>query len=97
MPLSQLTAEYTTGDGSTWEHERARLEEIHPGKLARIRAEILAGHFPPVPLDHDEKRAVDGHHRIVAALQLGVLVVPVVDAWADTAWMGHPSVWGADG
>jgi hypothetical protein len=96
MPLTQLVAEYTTGDGNTWAHETAHLETIHPDKLARIRTEITAGHFPPVPLDHQEKRAVDGHHRVVAALQLGLDHVPVVDAWADASWMDHPSVWGAD-
>jgi hypothetical protein len=86
MPLDQLMREFTNGDATSWDDERTWLTANHPRRLARIRREIEAGHFPPVRLDYDDHRVIDGHHRIIAAEQLGRTHIPVADAWDGSDW-----------
>ncbi|MFF7899970.1 ParB N-terminal domain-containing protein [Streptomyces sp. NPDC007920] len=96
MALADLLQGFTNGDGTGWDEERAWLEKNHPRRLARIRSEIKAGLFPPVRLDFNDHSVVDGHHRIVAALQLGRHTVPVADAWDGSDWALHASKRGGD-
>lgn len=96
MPLTQLLTDYTNGDDTGWDAERAWLTSQHPRRLARIRAEIQAGQFPPIRLDLVEQRVVDGHHRIVAAEQLGRTTVPYANAWDGSEWWLESSDQGGD-
>ncbi len=89
MPLARLLADFTTGDEIPWEQERAWLEQRHPEWLARLRESIAAeGIREPVRLCYREHRVIDGHHRIIAAQDLGLTEIPVADAWED-GWDFH--------
>ncbi|MFJ6348623.1 hypothetical protein ACIQKB_04000 [Streptomyces sp. NPDC092046] len=97
MTLDSLMRDYTNGDQTSWPEEFAWIKANHPRRLARITREVQAGHFPPVRLDFEEKRVIDGHHRITAAADLGLAHVPVADAWGtDQEWWLFASDSGAD-
>ncbi len=96
MSLSNLMREFTNGDATSWPEERDWLTANHPRRLARIRAEIEAGDFPPIRLDYSDKSVIDGHHRIIAAEQLGHQRVPVADAWDGSDWHLYASDQGGD-
>jgi len=98
MPTADLVRDFTNGDQTSWPEEIAWIREHHPRRLARITREIEGGNFPPIRLCFDEKRVVDGHHRIVAALDLELPSVPVADAWDSSApdWGLYASDSGAD-
>ncbi|GAA3591220.1 ParB N-terminal domain-containing protein [Streptomyces osmaniensis] len=96
IPLAELFRDYENGDQSSWSDERAWITTQHPRRLARIRDEIQSGFFPPVRLDFAERRVVDGHHRLIAAEQLGLEDVPVADAWDDSGWAEFASPQGDD-
>lgn len=96
IPLATLFSEYANGDDTGWDEERAWLLANHPRRLARIRGEIERGVFPPVRLDFDARSVVDGHHRIIAAEQLGLQEIPVADAWDGSDWSLFASDQGGD-
>ncbi|WP_329424034.1 hypothetical protein [Streptomyces sp. NBC_01268] len=97
MPLSDLIHDYANGDQTSWPEEVTWIKANHPRRLARITREIQAGNFPPIRLDFEEQRVVDGHHRITAALDLQLTEIPVDDAWGtDQDWWLHASDSGAD-
>lgn len=97
MPLADLLRDFANGDETTWPEEINWIKTNHPRRLARITREIQAGHFPPIRLDYQEKRVVDGHHRITAAIDLGLTHIPVADAWGtDQDWWLFASDSGAD-
>lgn len=96
MSPARLMREFTTGDEMSWSSERMNLVAIHPRRLDRIRSEISSGFFPPVRLDYNEKRVIDGHHRVIAAEQLGIQRVPVADAWDGSDWYLFASDQGGD-
>lgn len=96
ITLARLFAEFTNGDDTGWDAERAWLVSQHPRRLARIRAEIENGNFPPIRLDLGEQRVVDGHHRIIAAEQLGRDSVPYANAWDGSQWWLQASDQGGD-
>lgn len=96
MSLAKLFREYANGDETSWDEERTWLEANHPRRLARITAEIQDGFFPPVRLCFEEKRVIDGHHRIVAAAKLGRTRIPVADAWDDSNWEWYTNNNGGD-
>lgn len=102
MQLTKLLTNFTNGDETGWDVERTWLVTNHPRRLARIKAEIESGDFPPIRLDFAEQRVVDGHHRIIAAEQLGRDTVPVANAWDGSEWWllstdqgGDDVVWAA--
>lgn len=96
MSLAKLMREFTNGDDTSWDQERAWLLANHPNRLARIRDEIQAGNFPPIRLDYSCMSVIDGHHRIIAAEQLGRDRVPVAYAWDGSDWYLHASDQGSD-
>ncbi|MFE3202165.1 ParB/Srx family N-terminal domain-containing protein [Embleya sp. NPDC059237] len=82
MPIADLFRDYTTGDGADWPGERAELEKIHADHLAELRISIAQhGIREPVLLCPFERRVIDGHHRVLVAEDLGLVEVPVTDAW----------------
>lgn len=87
--LNLLFREFTNGDETSWDDEREWLLANHADRLARIRKEIQAGHFPPIRVDFTERRVIDGHHRIIAAEQLGLELVPIADAYDGSDWADH--------
>lgn len=97
MPLADLLTNFTNGDQTGWEAEQEWIKKNHPRRLARIRREIQTGKFPAVRLCYDEKRVIDGHHRIIAALDLGLTDIPVGDAWGpESDWDLHAPDNGSD-
>jgi len=83
MLLADLLSDYTTGDDGPWREEREHLEAIHAERLAELRISVARdGIREPIALCPTDKRVVDGHHRILVAEDLGLVDVPVADAWA---------------
>lgn len=96
IPLDELFRDYANGDETSWAEEREHLEAIHPNRLARIRREIESGFLPPIAVCFNEKRVIDGHHRVLVAADLGLTEIPAVDAWVDEEWTKHMALSGAD-
>ncbi|MFK0222180.1 hypothetical protein ACIQWN_28820 [Streptomyces vinaceus] len=96
MALAKLLTEFTNGDQTSWDEERAWLLRHHPRRMARIEAEIADGNFPPIRLDFAEQCVIDGHHRIIAAERLGRQTVPVANAWDGSEWWFLASDQGGD-
>jgi hypothetical protein len=96
MSLAKLLRDFTNGDDTSWQEERDWLTTNHPRRLARIRREIEDGDFPPVRLDYSDRSVIDGHHRIIAAEQLGRACIPVADAWDGSDWAHYASDQGGD-
>lgn len=94
MLLADLMSGFGPASEWSWAEERAWLEENHPRRMARLRRLIEAeGIEVPVRLCGGcsactSPHVVDGHHRVVVALLLGLESVPVADAWEQGAdWM----------
>jgi ParB-like chromosome segregation protein Spo0J len=96
IALAMIFREFTNGDETTWAEERAWLLANHPRRLARIRSEIQSGHLPPIRVDFNERRVIDGHHRLIAAEQLDLELVPIADAYDGSAWTNYANTPGDD-
>lgn len=82
MPLAEFLRTFSPVSDHTWQDERAWLEEHHPRRLGRIRRLIAAeGIEDPVRVCWTTHVVIDGHHRVIAAEDLGLDTVPVADAW----------------
>lgn len=94
MPLTELVARFGPASEWSWAEERTWLEENHPRRMARLQRLIgVEGIEDPIRLCRgcsscEAPHVVDGHHRVVVALLLGIESVPVADAWEEGAdWM----------
>ncbi|RBY82698.1 ParB N-terminal domain-containing protein [Blastococcus sp. TF02A-26] len=83
MPLAQLLAQYGPGSYGppwSWDDEVRDLVDQDPSYQRELEAELLAqGVREPVLLGPDG-RVWDGHHRVVAAIRLGLPDLPVLVA-----------------
>lgn len=87
MSLDRLVREFINGDETSWNAENDWLERNHPAYMAELRDSIRReGVIEPIRLCYDERRVIDGHHRVVAALTVGLQRVPVANAWTDDGW-----------
>lgn len=97
LALATLMRDFTNGDDTSWPDEIAWIKANHPRRLARITHEIQNGFLPPIRLCFNEHRVIDGHHRITAALDLGLDTISVADAWdPDSDWWRYADDSGAD-
>ena len=99
MSLAKLLRTYTPVEqlqtaGHTWETEIAWVRAQHPRRLTRLRRSIeRLGIEEPIRLCYGhphcgiERHVVDGHHRVIIAVELGIGRVPVADAWDGSDWM----------
>lgn len=88
VTLGYILANYTDGDGSTWEEEFSWLENNHAWQLLRL-ARFSQKFGLPSPSDEritlgDDGRVWDGHHRLYVASILGLDTVEV-DEWRSNA------------
>lgn len=84
MRLSDLLANYRPGSYDqpwSWHDETQELIGREPTYLASIASSIVReGFHAPIQLHHGERRVWDGHHRVVAAIVIGLDEVPTADA-----------------
>ena len=77
MRLTDLMLQYTPGDEHSWEAEFSYLWYDDVGRLLEVIGEVMEfGIETPIDLGPDG-RVWDGHHRIAAAVELGLSYVPV--------------------
>ena len=88
MSLAKLMRLFQNADETSWVDERAWLDENHGRYMAELRESIQReGVIEPVRLCYDERRVIDGHHRVVAAIDVGLSRIPVANAWeVDDDW-----------
>lgn len=81
MMLSALLTAWAPGsydDRWTWDDEREWLWHCHREQMADLIADISANGIKEPVLLGDDGRVWDGHHRICAAMELGLDEVPIV-------------------
>lgn len=90
VAVADLLDRFEPGDGGSWDEEFSLLESVHARRLMDVLRSVSShGLVNPVrlspPGEHPE-RVVDGHHRLWAAVMLGVDSVPVTFGydWEDT-------------
>jgi len=79
--LSDLLAGWAPGsydDRWTWNDEREWLWHCHREQMVDLIADISANGVKEPVLLGDDLRVWDGHHRICAAIELGLDEVPIV-------------------
>lgn len=89
MPLVDLFRDFTNGDATGWDEERRWLRAMHPNRIINLVKSLRTYGFDPdkpIRLCFNERRVIDGHHRIVAAEHAGLTHVLVADAWDGSDW-----------